>query len=138
MERVLRRTTLDTVGIAGSAICLVHCLAGPLLLLVAPLLPTLRVDDRLFHQVMLFVVVPVSGTALLIGCRAHRDLPTLFLGVLGMAMLVLAATALHATLGTSGERNLTVIASLLLGIAHVRNFSLCRTDRCDHSESEPA
>ena len=131
-----RREAMDAVGIAGSAICLLHCLAGPILLLLAPLLPSITFDDRLFHQSMLFVVVPVSGVALFVGCKSHRDLATLVFGVSGLFTLLLAATALHGPLSPVGEKLLTVIASLLLSVAHLRNFSLCRADGCEHPQGD--
>lgn len=131
-----RSQAMDAVGLTGSAICLIHCLAGPLLLLLSPLLPSIVFDDQLFHQSMLFFVVPVSSVALLIGCRIHRDLFTLLLGISGLVTLFLAATALHAILGGLGERILTVLGSLVLAVAHLRNFRLCRADACDHSQAD--
>lgn len=131
-----RSQAMDTVGLTGSAICLIHCLAGPLLLVLSPLLPSVVFDDQLFHQSMLFFVVPVSGVALLIGCRIHRDRATLMLGISALVTLFLAATALHAILGALGERILTVLGSVLLAVAHLRNFRLCRADACDHSQAD--
>ena len=74
------RGAMDLVGVAGSAICLVHCLAGPLLLLLAPIVPSIVQSDQQFHQSMLFLVVPVSTVAFLIGCGRHRDVITLVFG----------------------------------------------------------
>ncbi len=132
------RGTMDLVGVAGSAICLVHCLAGPLLLLLAPIVPAIVQSDQQFHQSMLFLVVPVSTVAFLIGCRRHRDAITLVLGATGLVTLSLAATSLHGSLGGSGEKLFTVFASMLLGIAHLRNFKLCRAVDCDHSTADAA
>ena len=133
-----RREVMDVLGVAGSAICLLHCLAAPILLLLTPILPAISFDDQLFHQAMLFVVVPVSGVALMIGCHAHRDLATLLDGACGLVTLFLAATALHGSLAGFGEKIFTVIGSLLLAVAHLRNFRLCRADHCEHSRAETA
>ena len=130
------RGAMDLVGVAGSAICLVHCLAGPLLLLLAPIVPAIVQSDQQFHQSMLFLVVPVSTVAFLIGCRRHRDAITLVLGATGLLILTLAATSLHGSLGGSGEKFFTVVASVLLSVAHWRNFKLCRADDCDHSSTD--
>ena len=130
------RETADVLGIAGSAICLAHCLAAPLLLVLGPLAPSILQDDQLFHQSMLYVVVPVSAVALFVGCRLHRDRATLVLGVVGLVTLFLAATSLHGTLGGQGEKLFTVAGSLLLAVAHFRNFRLCRADSCDHATAD--
>ena len=132
------RGAMDLVGVAGSAICLVHCLAGPLLLLLAPIVPSIVQSDQQFHQSMLFLVVPVSTVAFLIGCRRHRDAITLVLGATGLLILTLAATSLHGSLGGSGEKFFTVVAAVLLSVAHWRNFKLCRAGDCDHSSADSA
>lgn len=130
------RGTADVFGVAASAICLAHCLAAPLLLVLGPLVPSILLDDQRFHQSMLYFVVPVSAVALFVGCRLHRDRATLVLGVVGLVTLFLAATSLHDTLGGEGEKLFTVAASLVLAVAHLRNFRLCRAEECDHSQAD--
>jgi MerC mercury resistance protein len=88
------------------------------------------VPDDVFHVLMLALVLPTSAGALALGCRRHRDAPVVALGALGLAALGLAILAGHDALGEAGERLVTMGGALVVAAAHVRNFQLCRRDRC--------
>jgi len=122
---------LDQVAIALSGACVVHCLLGPLLAILGPaLLTSMGVPDEVFHVLLLALVLPTSAGALALGCRRHRDATVVALGAAGLATLGFAALAGHDALGEAGERLVTVSGALLVAAAHVRNFQLCRRDRC--------
>jgi MerC mercury resistance protein len=122
---------LDQVAIAMSGLCVVHCLAGPLLVVLAPaVLISFGVSDALFHRLLLLVVVPSSAVGLGLGCRRHRDRAVIGLGLLGLAALCLAAIAGHDLLGEAGERALTLAGAVVIATAHLRNFRLCRRSAC--------
>lgn len=123
----------DAIGGIGAAVCAVHCLAGPLLLVAGPLVPSVLMADTSFHQAMLWLVFPTSTLAFAIGCRRHEDALVLLLGVVGVLGLLLAATALHGPLGEGGEKAVTVLSATALGAGHRRNFRLCRADGCEHA-----
>ena len=38
----------------------------------------------------------------------------------------------HAILGEAGERWATLAGAVLLAVAHIKNFRLCRQSDCDH------
>lgn len=121
----------DTLGLAGAAVCAVHCLVGPLLLVAGPALASLAVPDESFHRAMLWVVIPSAVLAFAIGCRRHRDVTTGVLGGVGLLAFVLAVTWLHDLIGEGGERIVTLASAGLLGVAHVRNFRRCRQAPCE-------
>jgi hypothetical protein len=122
---------LDRVAIAMSGLCVVHCLAGPLLVVLAPaVLVSFGVSDELFHRLLLLVVVPSSAVGLGLGCRRHKDRAVVGLGLLGLSALCLAAIVGHPTLGEEGERMLTLGGAVVIATAHRRNFRLCRRAAC--------
>lgn len=120
----------DRVGIAASIACTIHCLATPILLVLGVTVPLGILRDERVHAALLWVIVPAAVLALGLGCWRHRDLPTLLLGVAGVVGLSLAALVLGARVGAGAEVAVTVISSLLLITAHVRNYLACRRTAC--------
>lgn len=127
---------LDRLGIFLSATCLLHCLALPVLLTLAPIAQSSFLDEHTFHVLLLWFIVPTSLIALGIGCRDHRDSIILMLGAAGLTLLVAVALVGHTYIGERTERILTIVAGLMLAAAHIRNFRVCRAMRCDHETSQ--
>lgn len=125
----------DALGTIGSALCVVHCLAGPIVLVTGSLLPSVLLADESFHRAMVWFVVPTSAAAFSLGCRRHKDRRTFLLGVAGVLGLVLAGTALHGMFGEVSEKIVTLLAGAALITGHVRNFRLCEADDCDHKSA---
>jgi hypothetical protein len=122
---------LDQIAIAMSGLCVAHCLAGPLLVVLAPaMLVAFGVSETLFHRLLLLVVVPFSAVGLGLGCRQHRNRRVIGLGLLGLATLCFTALVGHDLLGELGERVLTVGGACIIAAAHVCNFRLCRRAPC--------
>ena len=126
---------LDRLGVFLSATCLLHCLALPVLLTIAPITQTGLLDEQTFHLVLLWFILPVSLIALGIGCRQHKDLLILLLGGIGLSLLLFAGLVGHAVLSPAAERVITIAAGLILAAAHLRNFKICRAMNCDHEDS---
>lgn len=116
---------LDALALLFSGLCLVHCLALPLLAAMLPLAASSIVTDERFHQWLLIGVVPTSVLALGWGWRRHHSRLVLWLGVAGLALISYAAFGpqLHG-LSSFAERALTIVGALLLGGAHLRNYQL--------------
>ncbi len=117
---------LDRAAIALSGLCVLHCLAMPLVLLTLPFLGELTASH--FHLQMLLVVVPVSGIALSLGFRRHRRLSIIVAGGIGLALLFIGGTWMHNEIGIIADRATTIAGSLLLASAHYYNsrFSRCQ------------
>ena len=126
---------LDRIGVFLSATCLLHCLALPVLLTIAPITQTGLLDEQTFHLVLLWFILPVSLIALGIGCRQHKDLLILLLGGTGLSLLLFAGLVGHSVLTPTAERGVTIVAGLILAAAHLRNFKICRATNCDHEDS---
>ena len=126
---------LDRIGVFLSATCLLHCLALPVLLTIAPITQTGLLDEQTFHLVLFWFILPVSLIALGIGCRQHKDLLILLLGGTGLSLLLFAGLVGHIVLTPTAERGVTIVAGLILAAAHLRNFKICRATNCDHEDS---
>lgn len=115
----------DYAGMAASALCLVHCLAMPLLLAAFPLLG-LGGDHHALHDALLLgVSVPVL-LALVPGYLKHRDPVALSLGVAGLLSFLVAVFLLGPRVGEMAETAGAVLSSVLLLGAHVRNHRYCK------------
>ena len=117
---------LDRTAIALSGLCVLHCLAMPLVLLLLPFLGQLT--EGHFHLQMLVVVVPVSTIALSLGYRKHRRLAVLVAGAGGLLLLFVGGTWMHNEIGIIADRATTITGSLLLASAHFYNSRFSR--RC--------
>jgi len=144
---------VDTLAISMSALCALHCLITPALLVAIPVLTQTFWIDHNFHLWMLALVIPTTSLAVISGCRRHKDKAIMALSTLGLVILL--STALHesfssgallnsqeahcpncASVESPQLLNATTLFSLLGGLflisAHIRNFILCRKAKCDH------
>jgi hypothetical protein len=122
---------LDALAIVFSGLCLLHCLALPVLVAALPLAASSLFADERFHQWLLLGAVPTSVIALGWGWRRHRDRQVTWLGAAGMAFMVFAAVGIEfAWIAATAERGLTIVGAVLLALAHVRNYRL-RDHVCD-------
>lgn len=123
---------LDTVAVVLSGVCMLHCLALPIVLTVLPIVNVGLLNETLFHGLMMVVILPISIVALTIGCRQHKDRLTLTLGIAGLLILGFTALFGHALFGIMGERIVTSIGGLILASAHIQNYRSCRKADCQH------
>ena len=123
---------LDAIAVVLSGVCMLHCLALPLLLTISPILNVTLLSETVFHVLLLVFILPTSVIALTIGCRSHKDKITLVLGALGLSILTITAFFGHQLFGLTGERIVTSFGGLILAWAHVQNYRRCRRDNCNH------
>ena len=139
---------LDKFAVGISSVCAVHCLLTPIAITVFPMFGLFL--GGYFHLVMYVIIMPTSMFALLLGCRKHQDKIVGVLGITGLVLLSIAllvstqyysylfVSNLHTATGTfmkyaaKSERVMTLLGGLCLIGAHVRNYSLCRHDHCEH------
>ena len=111
-------------------LCVLHCLAIPLALIAGSSVTALSFADERFHQLLIFLVVPVSFGALVLGCRKHKAWRVPVWGGCGLLVLVVTAFFGHDLVGEIGEKVFTVVGALILMMGHVLNFRLCRINSC--------
>lgn len=124
----------DRSAILLSGLCLVHCLALPLLAAALPWMAWFSDNESLVHRWLLVLIVPVSLLALTRGCLAHRHRGVLLMGQAGLSLLIFAALAGQQLPLPWLETALTVAGSIALSASHVLNLralNQCRptTDR---------
>ena len=88
---VARPRLADLTGILLSLTCLVHCLALPLILLLAPALSRWIALPEGVHAAILLLALPAAAIAMRDGWRRHRRhapglLATAGLGLLGLGL----------------------------------------------------
>ncbi|MEM9054234.1 MAG: MerC domain-containing protein [Pseudomonadota bacterium] len=106
---------LDLSGIGLSALCLIHCLAMPLLAAALPVLAVFSEAEWL-HRAFVLLAIPVAGVAA-VTLRAGRDkVGILSLMVVALTLLIAGAfvEALH-----DHETTLTVAGAICLAAAHI-------------------
>jgi len=106
---------------SASLLCLVHCLALPVLLLLLPGALGLFARSEAFHYAALALVMPAALAAFWLGHRRHRAVAPAALGAAGAACL---AGALWHAPAENVETLLTVTGSLLLVTGHAINWRL--------------
>lgn len=125
----------DKLAISLSLLCTLHCLALPLALVMLPTFAALPLADEDFHLWMVIAVIPISAYALTMGCKKHKHYRLLWIGGIGLTLLILAVVLGHDLLGESWEKILTVAGASIIAFGHFLNYRLCqRHDSCDCSE----
>ncbi|MCY4379139.1 MAG: MerC domain-containing protein [Candidatus Dadabacteria bacterium] len=127
--RIQKLTDYTSLFFAG--VCAVHCFAVPVALILFPVVgSTVAFEfEEIFHELMLFAVIPVSTIAVLLGCRRHKDLRVIVLVVLGLCFILVGIFAATDYM----EYVLAFIGAFIMILGHLRNFKLCRKDgSCDH------
>lgn len=110
---------IEGTAVSASLLCLVHCLALPLLLLLLPGIIGVFARSEAFHYIALALIVPSAGAAFWLGYQRHRTPGPVLLGVAGVACL---AIALLPILSEGAEIWMTVAGSLFLVTGHMLNW----------------
>ena len=115
----LGRPRLDLYAAGLSALCLLHCLALPLLVTIMPLVAQ-TAESELVHQLLVVATVPVSLRVICTTFAVHRNrlFIAVVLGGLGLLMLAAFVEAVSAY-----EEPITVVGGVLLCSAHLWHWA---------------
>lgn len=128
---MIKSTSLDKLAIVLSGVCLLHCLITPVLITLLPIISlNAFFEDLLFHQLMLWLVLPTSAVALFLGCRKHKHWHIAATGIVGMMILIMVAFFGHQIFGVFGEKIATSMGGIVLAISHYFNFRACQSITC--------
>lgn len=120
---------LDRLSIGLSVLCLIHCMALPLVIAVLPFAANLGLESEAFHMNLLLTAIPISSFAFWRGFRCHGNVRVLAFGSLGlffMAIALLPQMHVH-------ESMLTMFGVISLASAHFFNNRLtCRMHGHQH------
>ncbi|MGN6691611.1 MAG: MerC family mercury resistance protein [Sphingopyxis sp.] len=125
--RLRRRSSVaDLMGVGLSLTCLVHCLALPLLLLLAPALSHWIALPEGLHAAILLLALPAAAIAMRDGWRSHRRVAPFLMAVAGLALLAAGLAGHAGWLAVSdrdaADRWLTSAGALTLAAAHLVNW----------------
>lgn len=118
-----RQSWLDGAAASVSLLCLVHCLALPLLIAALPALSQVLAVPEGFHRGVALVALPASSVALLSGFRRHRNIRALALAAVGLGAIGWGAFGAKSA---GAELAATVFGSVIVSVAHVVNWALAQ------------
>lgn len=114
----------DNLGIIASAVCVVHCVALPIVALALPTLASRMGNDHLTHYVLALFVVAFCLFAIIPGYRRHRHSHVLAGMVLGVGLVLFATFAADGMLGPYWEMPIITLGNIIVVSAHLRNRKL--------------
>jgi RsiW-degrading membrane proteinase PrsW (M82 family) len=119
----------DRLGILLSALCAIHCLLTPILMITLPLIAE-EFENPLVHIVLALFVVPVGCYAFLSGYKHHKNKNIMIWGLVGVfivgmtSLLPIFVEHFHDI-----EIPVMILGSLILLTAHLKNRKSCE---CPH------
>ena len=116
----------DKFAMTISMACVAHCFFTPTFLILTSGIFSFSLDNEFVHKLIVLIAVPVSIYALSLGYKNHKSTAFIAPAIFGLLLLITAVTFGESMWGESGERGLTLIGSLLLTFAHLRNFQTCK------------
>lgn len=125
---------VDRFAIGVSALCVLHCLVTPLLILALPSLASSIIAGESLHIWLVYAVIPSSVFALTLGCKQHKRRLFMVLGGIGLVSLLLGVNVEALGLDHHWEQIFTIAGASLVALAHALNFRQCRLARdccCD-------
>lgn len=108
----------DSFGIFTSAVCLIHCLALPVLVL---LLPSLHLAHDESTHLLLAGWVLVFAMFALASAAKKTNWPVIYLILTGLCAVLLATFASNVGLSPSMETPLITVGNLLVITGHYKN-----------------
>lgn len=119
-------TSLDALGIFAASLCMVHCLAMPLIIGFLPLMGLQFLEGHQAHVMLAGFVLGFALLAVVPSYFKHRRKELLGMMLVGLSLVMYATFAAKHTLGESWEIPLITAGNLLLMATHFRNRALHR------------
>jgi len=129
--------TSDKFAISFSAICMIHCLFAPSLIILSYSSLALTLESELIHKAILLLTIPVSIFAISLGYKNHSNNSIIYTGIAGLTILI-SALLVGESIGENAELILTILGSLMVITCHYRNYNACKKLNCDCHETSEA
>src|SRR5246127_5184570 len=127
----------DNLGIWASALCVVHCIATPVLLSLSTVFAHFIPGEEKTHRTLAVGVATLGAIALVKGFRTHGRRRILGLMVLGLGFIFAGAFYGDRLPSHGCEVAVTMTGSLLMITAHRMNHTFCSDcRRCTHEPSD--
>ena len=121
----------DKAAVSLSLLCVAHCFFAPSFIILSSAFASFAVDNEFVHKFILFIAVPISVYALYTGYKNHKDFSYIPIGVFGLFALVTAVILGESALGEFVEKGLTLIGSIFVAYAHLKNHQACKNLDCN-------
>ena len=128
----------DKAAISLSGLCLLHCLALPILVAIYPVAFAVSLSEEFFHWAMVMMAIPISIASLFIGCQKHKKRQVLLLGGIALVLLSTPFAIPHEAINEQMEVLVTALGASLLATAHIINFRSCRAAECCDGGGQPS
>jgi len=116
---------IDKIGVSLSAICLVHCLALPVIMATLPFVSFLSfMKNPIFEGLIALFAIINAVAAVTTGYKKHKKLvvPAILLsGSILLALFFFAHDFIH------NNEYVITIGAFLIGIGHLFNGSYCKS-----------
>lgn len=122
---------LDLYAAALSTLCLIHCLALPLLATLLPLAGQFS-ESPLVHRVLVLLAVPVTLWVVWQSLPVRGARVFILAALSGLALLLVAA---FSETVAAFEQPITVAGALILGMAHLGRWARHRTAARRHRDA---
>ena len=129
--------TSDKFAISFSAICMIHCLFAPSLIILSYSSLALTLESELIHKAILLLTIPVSIFAISLGYKNHSNNSIIYTGIAGLTILI-SALLIGESISANAELILTILGSLMVITCHYRNYNVCKKLNCDCHETSEA
>ena len=127
----------DKFAMSFSAICMMHCLFAPSLIVLSYSSLALTLESELIHKAILLLTIPVSIFAISLGYKNHSNNSIIYTGIAGLTILI-SALLIGESIGENAELILTILGSLMVITCHYRNYNACKKLNCDCHETSEA
>jgi hypothetical protein len=133
LKTTVSASLADRTGIWLSSLCMVHCLATPVLLSFSSVLAHLLPGEESIHRSLATLVAAMGAIALIRGFRVHGRRRTLACMAVGLGFIFCGAWFGDRLPSHVCEMLVTMTGSLLMIAAHRMNHTFCRDCRtCVH------
>lgn len=133
-NRTVMTRLWDKIGICASGLCLVHCLATPILLITMPASSVSGLDSPLTHQIFAIIVTISILLAVYPHCKKHGHKDIIAYAFVGF-IFILAGILLHDAVSEEVTHGLTILGSIVLIYCHIKNMKI-RHGKCHESSKK--
>ena len=127
----------DKFAMSFSAICMMHCLFAPSLIVLSYSSLALTLESEIIHKAILLLTIPVSIFAISLGYKNHSNNSIIYTGIAGLTILI-SALLIGESIGENAELILTILGSLMVITCHYKNYDVCKKLNCDCHETSEA
>jgi hypothetical protein len=118
---------LDMLGIGASSLCLVHCMATPVLIAAMPMVMPQLLEGPIAHYILGIAVFTFALLAIGPGYARHRKTAVAVIASIGVLAVLIATFVLGES---RWEFPLITAGNLMLIVAHIKNFKLISKPCC--------